>query len=1304
VVLTTPHVPGLEVHIPPGTVVRDLDGNVVTELGITALPIERPPFPLASMPPPVYFTVQPGGATLQPYGARIVYPNYTHEPPGTRIDFRHYEPADQGWYVYGRGTVSADGTQILPDPGTAIFAFTGAEIIANSGGPPPPPDGPPPGDDPDDEPDGGPDATDGPVADEPEPTDADPVHLGTGLFVHRHVDLALGDVLPLRLTRTYRPNDTQIHPFGVGATHPYAMYLWTDNQDSFVDLILPDGGRVHYLKESGTSGAGLVYHHASTPSAFNNSQIRWNGAGWDLTLRDGRVYVFGTGAPLQSIRDRHGNQVTLTWTEQNALHNGKGQISRITSPNGRFIQFTYDTNSPPRITQAQDNLGRTVTYTYGANGRLASMQNPEGGLTRYTYDATTNGMQTITDPKGSGATPQFASLTNAYYSNGRVQQQTEANGAVWQFAYTLDGTGTRVVQTDVTNPHGVVRRVQFNTSGYITTDTQALGQCEQRTTTYSRDAATNQVLSVTTAAPVTTCTDQPGRLTTYTYDSFGKLLTVTRLAGTANAVTTQYTYEPNYHQLSSATDPLGQTTRYTYDAQGNLILVTDPLGRTTVLTYNRAGQPVSATDPLNHATLFEYRNGDLLTITDPLGNQTRRFVDNAGRLVSVTNPLGRSGQREYDLMGRIIRTTDPQGQVTAFAYDANGNRQSVTDARNNTTTYTRDNSDRVTQRTDPLSHADSYVYDLMGNLTQATDRRGKVTTYCYDNLNRRSFVGFGTITTPGTCAAGSNYESTVASTYDKGDRLLQAVDSANGTITRVYDDLDRVTSETTPQTAPTPSVTYAYDTGSRRTSLTVAGQANSVTYDYYNDNRLKQVTQGGTTVSLSYDQAGRRTTLAVPNSVGVIYSYDAASQLSGITYQVSGSTTGTLAYTYDPARQRVNVTGTYARTGLPSAISSAAYDAANRITNWNGTTWPTSYWESDGNLLTDGTNTYTWNARNQLTAMSGGTTASFTYDVFGRRQSKTTGGTTTSFLYDGLNAVQERVSGSVTANLLTGGLDEVFARTDGSTIRTPMADALGSTLAVVEPGGNVLSQYRYEPFGRTTLDSGSSTSPAQFTGRENDGTGLYYNRARYYSPGLQRFISEDPLGFGSGDVNLYAYTGNNPISYRDVLGLDRSEGAPLHLLTREQNPLHGPADGGTIGGFAGGGNGDLIAALASGVLSAITAQLQNLGNRVYTALGPGRGSPFGSRVHAVLDHEIRALGHPQISSEVSYLGGRVVDRMTPQSVRLDVVVGPTDAPIAIYDWKTGSGVLSRAQIDLIRANLPDGYQNIPILPIHLNAP
>ncbi len=93
-------------------------------------------------------------------------------------------------------------------------------------------------------------------------------------------------------------------------------------------------------------------------------------------------------------------------------------------------------------------------------------------------------------------------------------------------------------------------------------------------------------------------------------------------------------------------------------------------------------------------------------------------------------------------------------------------------------------------------------------------------------------------------------------------------------------------------------------------------------------------------------------------------------------------------------------------------------------------------------------------------------------------------------------------------------LHENFIRTDASGSSTFLLDGLGSTLALVNSAGSIQNQYTYEPFGKTT-SSGSRGNSAQFTGRENDGTGLYYYRARYYHPTLQRFISEDlvsPIG------------------------------------------------------------------------------------------------------------------------------------------------------------------------------------------------
>jgi RHS repeat-associated protein len=150
---------------------------------------------------------------------------------------------------------------------------------------------------------------------------------------------------------------------------------------------------------------------------------------------------------------------------------------------------------------------------------------------------------------------------------------------------------------------------------------------------------------------------------------------------------------------------------------------------------------------------------------------------------------------------------------------------------------------------------------------------------------------------------------------------------------------------------------------------------------------------------------------------------------------------------------------------------------------------------------------------------------------------KTVNGTTTQFLYDGLNPVQElNSSNGVVANLLTGlRVDEYFTRTDTAT-STFLADALGSTAGLVGSGGTIATSYTYQPFGATTVGGSANGNSYQFTGRENDGTGLYFYRARYYSPTFQRFIAQDPIGFRGGDRNLYGYVSNGPTNFRDARG------------------------------------------------------------------------------------------------------------------------------------------------------------------------
>jgi RHS repeat-associated protein len=230
---------------------------------------------------------------------------------------------------------------------------------------------------------------------------------------------------------------------------------------------------------------------------------------------------------------------------------------------------------------------------------------------------------------------------------------------------------------------------------------------------------------------------------------------------------------------------------------------------------------------------------------------------------------------------------------------------------------------------------------------------------------------------------------------------------------------------------------------------------------------------------------------------------------------------------------------------LPAAVASATYDAANEQTAFAGATLT---YDNNGNLTRDGVNSYVWDSRNRLVSISGGTTATFTYDALGRRTSKTVNSVASQFLYDGNDIAAEIGGGAVGAYYLRSlNIDEPFIRQAGTGNEFYHADALVSSLVLSTAQGATGTMYTYEPFGKTTI-TGTSANTFQFTGRENDNTGLYYYRARYYQPRLQRFIAEDSIGYLGGDVNFYGYVGQNPILRTDPSGHTPVLGCALGAL------------------------------------------------------------------------------------------------------------------------------------------------------------
>ncbi|MFK3646900.1 RHS repeat-associated core domain-containing protein [Lysobacter enzymogenes] len=1131
-----PDMPGLELRIPAGAVIRDRKGQLVTELAIVPTPVNRAPFPVKENHP-MAFTLEPGGAQVQGLtpaasgGIRVYYPNYDRKPAGTLADFWIYDPRE-GWRVYGQGTVSADGRQFEPERGVALHQTMGGMYSVPNNDPPPKEGMPPDGDECDDKKGCGGSANDG-----------DPVDLHTGDFIYTDTDVTISDIVPLSIMRSYRPRDMVKREFGLGTSLGFGHYLQRTGDDyAAIRLVLPNGSAVQFDRLSGSGAQGEWRQNGSRSefagavmrSIFDSDPEQPYGRAYRVTLRDGSQMQFGSynNTRLQWVQDRFGNQTRLIYSA--------GLLSQLISPNGRIVGFTYDAQN--RIKTAKDQAGRTWVYDYNDKGLLSTVTYPDLTTKRYTYITSSFADDFDVCPSGINVDPRFCLYAKAHkqfgtylqqhvmesvtdqrghrvvfneypkYGSwiGRMSKQTLADNSVYTFGYSNTPEGHFAVL--VTRPDGVKRRVVYDESAtpYPISETYGYGTAKAQTYAYERYAS----------GQVKTRTDPLGRKTEYQYNGEGQTVRVTAMAGTAKARTLHMSYYGD-GQLWRVTDSLDRVTTLEY-TNGCLSRITDALQRSTSIVCNAAGQALSVTDAKGNTTTYRYEGGELTALVDPMGRATGMAYDSLGRLVVVRDADARIIRRSYDSLGRVKKLVDAAQEVTEISYDNNGNVSAVLLPHGNGITYAYDARDRMIERRDSLDQAETWTYFDGDRVKSHTNRRNQVTTIGYDVLGRPE-----TTTLPDG--------SIQTAVYDLADRQRAVIDSAAGTVEWDYDDFDQLTRES----GAAGAIAYDYDAMGRRIGMTAGSQA-KVEYRYDDGDQLRRIIQGAEVVSFDYDDSGRRRSMTLPNGVVAGYAFNDADDLVGLAYaKADGRVLGSLGYGYDRSGRRTSQSGSWANNLLPPASTGNAFDDNQRQIRYQG---QTLNYDANGNLTGDGARTYVWNARDQLIAIQQGgqTIASYEYDPLGRRIGKTENGQAVKYLYDGQDAVQES-RGTQVSGLLTGlGMDERFARTDVSGRSYFLTDAVGSTKALTNAAGEVIQNYNYTPYGQTEATQPGLSNPYQYTGRERDNSGLYYYRARYYHPGMGRFISEDPIGLAGG-LNVYAYVFGSPIEHNDPTG----EIAPL---------------------------------------------------------------------------------------------------------------------------------------------------------------
>ena len=301
-----------------------------------------------------------------------------------------------------------------------------------------------------------------------------------------------------------------------------------------------------------------------------------------------------------------------------------------------------------------------------------------------------------------------------------------------------------------------------------------------------------------------------------------------------------------------------------------------------------------------------------------------------------------------------------------------------------------------------------------------------------------------------------------------------------------------------------------------------------------------------------------------PNGVLTSYAYNTLNRLTNITnYTVSaGSTTVISSYTYKPDNDGRRLTMTASGNAATAGTTAYGYDEDGRLVTESGPGVNNTYtydnvgnqivlngvpshydaddrnlayqYDGDGNVLNDGNLQYTYDEENELlSAINSSATNFYSYDAESNRVRTSTNGALTNYVVDtsaGLPVVVEETDSGNNELARYDYRDDLLrmdrALTGGGTPTTYyyLFDGSGSTRQLTNTASAVTDSWTYDAYGDTSHLTGTAVNQYLYDGQEQDNTGLYYLRARYYNSVDGRFLGQD---LNEGDpvepVSLHRY-------------------------------------------------------------------------------------------------------------------------------------------------------------------------------------